>query len=96
MYRLSDKSGQVRLCELERWEMLMHQLPHAVQEEQEHGSLRGDKTRVMAVCRPVRSQWSLVQCSHLDSCLSGHCMLWEAHSGDCHSQLHPIRRDKHA
>lgn len=45
------QNGQVRLCELERWRMLVHQLPHAVQEEQEHGSLHEDKTRVMEGCQ---------------------------------------------
>lgn len=72
------QNGQVRLRELERWGVLVHQLPHAVQEEQEQGCLREDKTHVMEGC-----QRSRVQGSHLDSrgvASPGRCMLWEAHS----------------
>lgn len=65
------QNGQVRLCELERWRMLMHQL-HAVQEEQEHGSLRGDKTLQGWRCA-TRSgaAWSSGTVQPPDSCLSG-------------------------
>ena len=42
---------QVSLRELEgRW-ALLQQLPRSVQEEQEHGSLHEDKTRVMEGCQ---------------------------------------------
>lgn len=74
----------------------MHQLPHAVQEEQEHGSLREDKTRVMEGCQRSEASGPGYSAATWTAASLGTACSGKHIPGDCHSQLHPISRDKHA